>query len=120
MYITGAGRTKFGVLNKSLPELAYEAMLKALDDSLLSIRDIDAVYVANFVSGPFQNQLHLNSVVSSLLPELRIPIVGIETACASAGSALYLALISLSKFKNVMVLCVEKMTGVSNLESVRI
>lgn len=119
MYVTGVGRTKFGILNKTIPELAYEAMIKTLNDTNLSIKDIDAIYVANFASGPFQNQLHLNSVVSSLLPEMRIPIIGIETACASGGAALYLALISLSKFENVMVLGIEKMTGVDNMESTK-
>ncbi|PKP55602.1 MAG: propanoyl-CoA acyltransferase, partial [Candidatus Altiarchaeales archaeon HGW-Altiarchaeales-2] len=57
--IIGTGRTKFGVLDKNIPELAYEAMLKSLEDSTLSITEIDAIYVANFCAGPFQNQLHL-------------------------------------------------------------
>ncbi|MDI6701312.1 MAG: thiolase domain-containing protein [bacterium] len=117
LYITGIGRTKFGILNETLPELAYKAMLSALEDSDLSIRDIDAIYVANFCSGPFQNQLHLNSVISSLLPELRIPIIGIETACASGGSALYQALISLTKFRFIMVIGVEKMTNVDSAKA---
>ncbi|MFH1897598.1 MAG: thiolase domain-containing protein [Candidatus Desantisbacteria bacterium] len=112
MYITAIGRTKFGILNETLPKLAYKAMLSALEDSNLLIRDIDAIYVANFCSGPFQNQLHLNSLISSLLPGLRIPIIRIETACASGGSALYQALISLTKFKTIMVVGVEKMSNV--------
>lgn len=119
MYIIGIGRTKFGVLNQNIPELAYESMLKALEDSTLSINDIDAIYVANFCAGPFQNQLHLNSIISSLLPKSNIPIIRIETACAAAGSALYQAIISLSKFENVMVLGVEKMTNSDNLSASR-
>ena len=52
MYICGIGRTKFGILKKALPELAYEAMYKAIDDSPIGIRDIDAIIVANFLAGP--------------------------------------------------------------------
>jgi acetyl-CoA C-acetyltransferase len=117
MYVTGIGRTKFGVLDRSIPELAYEAMRKSLGDCKLPVKDIDAIFVANFVGGEFQNQLHLNSVVSSLLPGLNIPIFRVETACAAGGSSLYLALMSLSRFENVMVLGVEKMSGAGSLES---
>lgn len=117
MYVVGIGRTKFGVLNETLPELSYKAMLSALEDANLSVKDLDAIYVANFCSGPFQNQLHLNSVISSLLPELRIPIIGIETACASGGSALYQALLSLTKFRFIMVVGVEKMSNVDSAKA---
>ncbi|PKP60587.1 MAG: acetyl-CoA acetyltransferase [Candidatus Altiarchaeales archaeon HGW-Altiarchaeales-1] len=115
--IIGTGRTKFGVLDKNIPELAYEAMLKSLEDSTLSITEIDAIYVANFCAGPFQNQLHLNSLISGLLPKSDIPIIRIETACASGSSALYQAIISLNKFENIMVLGVEKMTDTDNLSA---
>lgn len=118
-YISGIGRTKFGVLNENLPELAYEAMLKSLEDSNLSINDIEAIYVSNFCAGPFQNQLHLNSIISSLLPKSSVPIIRIETACAAGGSAVYQAIISLNNFKNIMVLGVEKMTNVDNLSATK-
>jgi len=89
MYITGIGRTKFGTLTETMPELIYQAMYNAINDSPTSIEDIGAVYVSNFIGGPSEKQLHLNSVVSSLLPELRLPIIRVETACASGSSALY-------------------------------
>lgn len=111
MYIAGIGRTKFGrIPNKSLPELAYEAIYEAIYDSEISINEIDAVFVSNFLGGQTEKQLHLNSVISSLLPECRIPIIRIETACASGGSSIYQALISLNKFENVLVVGLEKMT----------
>lgn len=119
VFITGVGKTKFGVSSKSLAQLAYEALQKALADSKMPVRDLDAIYVSNFVGGPLQSQLHMNSVVSSLLPELRIPIIRVETACAAGGSALYQAIISLSRFKNVMVLGVEKMTDKNTKESTK-
>ena len=117
MFVRGIGKTKFGISEKSFSEIAYEAMQKALGDSGMSARDLDAIYVSNFIGGPLHSQLHINSVVSGLLPELRIPVIRIETACAAGGSALYQALISLSRFKNIMVLGVEKMTGIDTKES---
>ncbi len=117
MYVNGIGRTKFGALSESLPELIYQAMCNAIWDSPISIEDLDAVYVSNFLGGPYEKQLHLNSVVSSLLPDLRLPIIRIETACASGSSALYQALISLSKFDNIMVVGGEKMTNGTSEES---
>ncbi len=117
MYVNGIGRTKFGVLSETLPELIYQAMCNAIWDSPISIEDLDAVYVSNFLGGPYEKQLHLNSVVSSLLPDLRLPIIRIETACASGSSALYQALISLSKFENIMVVGGEKMTNGTSEES---
>jgi acetyl-CoA C-acetyltransferase len=117
MYVIGVGRTKFGVLTEAMPELAYQAMYNAINDSPISIEEIEAVYVSNFLGGPYEKQLHLNSVVSSLLPELRLPIVRIETACASGSSALYQAIIALSRFNNILVVGVEKMTNATSEES---
>jgi acetyl-CoA C-acetyltransferase len=111
MYINGIGRTKFGSLSRSLPELAYEAMCKAVRDSTLKITDIDAIFVSNFLGGPLNGQLHLNSLIASLLPDMNIPIVRLEAACASSGVALKHALYSLEKLDNVMVVGVEKMTS---------
>ena len=48
-YVCGVGRTKFGVLNMGLPELAYEAMFKALEDGDFSVSDLDLIYIANFL-----------------------------------------------------------------------
>jgi len=45
MYVTGIGRTKFGTLTETMPELIYQAMYNAINDSPVSIEDIGAVYV---------------------------------------------------------------------------
>ena len=104
MYICGAGRTKFGILKKTLPELAYEAMYKAIDDSPIDIRDIDAIIVANFLAGPSNGQLHLNSLIASLLPGLNLPIFRVEAACASGGLAVHQATLMPEKFQNILIL----------------
>lgn len=111
MYITGIGRTKFGALSQTLPELAYEAMYRAVRDAGMSITEIDAIYVSNFLGGPLNGQLHLNSVIASLLPGVNIPIARVETACASSSVALKQAMYALEKLDHVLVVGVEKMTS---------
>lgn len=111
MYIRGTGRTKFGALPQSLPELVYEAMYNAVNDSGIAISDIDAIFVSNFLGGPLNGQLHLNSVVASLLPGMNIPIIRVETACASSSIALNLAMYSMQQYRHVMVVGAEKMTS---------
>ena len=111
MYISGIGRTKFGSLPQTLPELAYEAMYNAITDSNVDIRDIDAIFVSNFLGGPLNGQLHLNSIIASLLPGMNVPIVRVETACASSSVALKQALYSMEQYSHVMVVGAEKMTS---------
>ncbi len=109
MYITGIGRTKFGFLEETLPELAYVAISAALKDAEMALEEIEAIYVGNFCAGPTQNQLHLNSLISDILPGVDKPIIRIETACASGGAALYQALLALSRFNNILVIGLEKL-----------
>ncbi|KQC13704.1 MAG: hypothetical protein APR63_07750, partial [Desulfuromonas sp. SDB] len=75
--------------------------------------DIDAIFVSNFLGGPVNGQLHLNSVIASLIPEINIPILRVETACASSSVALNQALHCINNFNNIMIIGVEKMTGPS-------
>ena len=118
MYVIGIGKTKFGILNESIAQLAYKAMYNAILDSPILINDIGIIFVSNFLGSHHQKQLHLNSIISSMLPELRIPIIGIETACASGASAFYQGLMALSRFENVLVVGVEKMTGNPKMKSI--
>lgn len=111
VFINGIGRTKFGNMPQSLGELAYESMYTAIQDSPLDILDIDAIFVSNFLGGVLNRQLHLNSLIASLIPGVNIPIIRIETACASGSVSLNQAIHSLSKFSNVMIVGVEKMNG---------
>ncbi|MHB1018009.1 MAG: 3-ketoacyl-CoA thiolase, partial [Coriobacteriia bacterium] len=62
-YVLGVGKTRFGPSSHPMPRLAHEAILGALTDADMSINDIGAVIVANFLGGPNESQLHLGSVV---------------------------------------------------------
>jgi acetyl-CoA C-acetyltransferase len=114
VYIAGTGITKFGELWESdLRTLAFEAGIIAINDANLTPKDIDAVFVANMNSSLFAGQEHLGALMSSIF-NIRCPSVRVEGACASGSLAINMAYISLlsKKYKNVLVLGVEKMTDV--------
>jgi len=117
MYIRGIGRTRFGALNASLPELMYDSVMKALSDSGLESKDIDAAIVSCFAPEKFQSQLHINSMLSSLLPTNKMPVFRVEAACASGGVAVNLACHMARAFENVMVIGVEKMNSVASWDA---
>ena len=110
--VLGTGLTKFGELwDKSLFDLAQEAALEAIGDSHLAVNQIEAVFVANMLSGKLSGQDHLGAVVASNLG-LSGASFRIEAACASGGLAVHLAIQSLlsGPYKKVLVVGVEKMT----------
>ena len=93
--VLGTGLTKFGELwDKSLFDLAQEAALEAIGDSHLAVNQIEAVFVANMLSGKLSGQDHLGAVVASNLG-LSGASFRIEAACASGGLAVHLAIQSL-------------------------
>lgn len=87
--VAGVGMHPFGRFpDKSLKDLARVAMVRALDDAGLGIRDVDAVYSANGMAGLLQGQEQIRG--QTVLRDLgieRVPVVNIENACASGSSA---------------------------------
>jgi acetyl-CoA acetyltransferase len=87
--IAGVGMHPFGRFPEaSLKDLARVAVLRALDDAGLGVKDIQAVFSANAVAGVLQGQEQIRG--QSVLREVgieRVPVVNIENACASASSA---------------------------------
>lgn len=111
-YIIGVGKTRFGPTSRSMVQLAQEAILGALDDAAITPADVDAFVVANFLGGPNDSQLHLNSVIAGLMPGLNLPGWRVEAACASGGVAMHQALLGLHRYPRVLVLGIERMSGV--------
>ncbi len=131
--IIGNYITQFGELwDRSLESLFEEAVFGALNsvfgskfdkkhieheygtkiaESKFVADEIDAVFVANMAGGQFTNQLHLNALVSQMLPH-NPPAFRVEAACASGAMALELAELALhsGKYKTVLVVGAEKMT----------
>jgi acetyl-CoA C-acetyltransferase len=102
-----------------MPQLAQEAIIDALQDAQIAPEDLDAIIVGNFLGGPNEGQLHLNSVVAGLFPGLNLPSWRTEAACASGGVALHQAVLSMPRYETVMVVGVERMSNVVGNEVTR-
>jgi acetyl-CoA C-acetyltransferase len=124
--IIGACNTRFGAHivvkdmisfkkktdTKSFSEMIVEAGQGAIQDSGLAAKDIDAVWIGSCSPGRFVNQEHVAPLGVSIDPALRFkPMTRTECACASSSVAIYDAAyaIEAGRFKNVLVVGVEKM-----------
>jgi acetyl-CoA acetyltransferase len=82
IYITGGAMTKFGRHPSILaPELAQQAILKAMDDAQVSTDEIQAIYCANVLGGMILGQLVVRD-----LGFKGIPVYNVENACASGAT----------------------------------
>ncbi len=114
--IIGGGLTKFGEhWEKNFKELIAEAGVKAIVDSGLERKDIQAVYGGCMASGRFVGQEHIGALIADQLGLNPVPSTRLEAACASGSVALragYVAVAS-GMYDVVAVGGIEKMTEVS-------
>ncbi len=91
VYIVGVGMIRFGkYLDRSVRCLAAEALTHALDDGVLSRDAIDAVYFSNSNWGFFDGQHSIKGqVIMRDMGIGSIPVTNVENACASGGTALH-------------------------------
>ena len=88
--IQGVEMSHFGrFLDRSLSQIAADAVTEALSDAGVDKSDIQAIFFANASQGVVEGQ-HLvrGQVVARNLGLGGIPVVNIENACASSSSAL--------------------------------
>src|SRR3989344_6871373 len=115
MYIKGVGMTNFGIQQEPSSHMVYEASLDALNDSGISMSDVDAIVVSSIeVMSNGERQKHSSSMISSLFQK-KVPILSLPAGCAGGGTALWTA-IKLQKsgnYSNILVIGFEKM--VSNI-----
>jgi acetyl-CoA C-acetyltransferase len=109
--IIGIGQTKVGEhWDKSLKELATEAILGAIKDA--QVDRVDSLYIGNMLSGELTGQEHLGALISDFSGLRGVEAVKIEAACGSGAAALRMGYIAvageLADF--VVVAGVEKMT----------
>ena len=109
--IIGIGQTKVGEhWDKSLKELAAEAILGAIKDA--GTERVDSLYIGNMLSGELTGQEHLGALISDFIGLRGVEAVKIEAACGSGAAALRMGYVAvageLSDF--VVVAGVEKMT----------
>lgn len=115
IFLVGSGLTPFGEhWNKSLKDLMDDAIEAALKNSGLNALDIDFVVVANMLAEVTNDQAHLGSIASSLLPH-HPPALRVESACGSGALALHTACAFLEskRAETVLVIGAEKMTDAS-------
>ena len=114
--VIGVGLSKFGERwDASFRQLVAEAGIKALHDSKIDGRSVEAVYGGCMASGRFIGQEHVGALIVDQLGLNPIPSARLEAACASGGVAFrnaYLAIAS-GMHDVVAVGGVEKMTEVS-------
>ncbi len=111
--VIGAYTTKFGELWEASPRsLAREAVEGALRDAQGQKKHVQALFVANMLSGMLGGQEHLGALFAEEVGLSGIPAYKVEGACASGGLAIHAAVISLlsGRYHTVAVLGVEKMT----------
>src|SRR3989338_6935709 len=113
--LIGYYTTQFGELwDKSLFDLAEEAINGVLKATNLENKQIDAVFFGNMLAGVLENNLHSTSKIAEIL-KVNIPVFRAEAACASGGAAFNLAktYLEANSNKNVLVIGAEKMTDYS-------
>jgi acetyl-CoA acetyltransferase len=89
-YVAGVGMTRFGKhVDIGLKPLAAEAIRAALADAGLSAADIQAAYMSNAAGGIITGQVLIPGEVALRGMGIgHIPVINVENACASAGTAL--------------------------------
>lgn len=93
VHIAGIAMTRFGRhVDRNVKSLTEEAVLAALTDAGLEASDVDAAFFANTAQGALEGQLMVRGQIALRpLGFEGIPIVNVENACASAATALHLA-----------------------------
>ena len=119
VYVAGIGSTTFGRhAGTDIGSLAIRAANAAIIETGLDRKEIGALYLGNFVSGPLTGQEVLAGLVADGLGLSQIPCTKVEGACASGGIAFrhaYLAIAS-GMCDAAIAVGVEKMTHASNAD----
>jgi acetyl-CoA acyltransferase len=87
--VAGVGVHSFGkFIDKSLKELGRVAVMRALEDSGLSLKDIQVAYFGNACGGLILGQESVRGQTVFLYAGIsEIPVINVENACACGSSA---------------------------------
>ncbi|MGF1628733.1 MAG: acetyl-CoA acetyltransferase [Kiloniellaceae bacterium] len=117
--IVGWSHTPFGKHeNDDVESLIGRVALQALEDAGIGPDEVDEIFVGHFNEG-FSRQAFPSSLVLQSDDRLRFkPATRVENACASGSAAVYQGLraIAARQARFVLVVGVEKMTGISGDE----
>ncbi|HZW03446.1 MAG TPA: thiolase domain-containing protein [Anaerolineaceae bacterium] len=109
--VVGIGQTKIDERwDRSLRDLAGEAVLKALDDS--GLPGAQALYVGNMMSGSANRQQHLGAYIADWVGLRYAEALRVESACSSGAAAFRSALFAVASgaVDVAVAVGVEKMT----------
>ncbi len=117
--VLGVGSTAFGRhAGTPIESLAAGAAAEALADAGVERREIGALYLGNFISGPLNGQEVLAGMVADRLGLPNIPCTKVEGACASGGIAFRHAVLAIAtgQCDAALVVGAETMTHASGAE----
>jgi acetyl-CoA C-acetyltransferase len=119
VYLGGAGMTRFGKREESLPELVFEAAERAWEDS--DIKNFDAVYVGSMSPDEFTGDSNISTFIADYLGMLK-PSLRIETASSTGSAVFHSAFFAVASghYENVLVVAGEKMTHLPTPQSTKI
>ena len=124
IYVAGIAMTVFGRHpERSLDDLAREALAGALKDAGCAAADLGIAFYAGMTNGPLQGQISIpGQVVFSKIGIEGIPIHNVENACASGSSAFNLAVQSLKAGTTDVALALgaEKMNVLDRMKTLSI
>jgi acetyl-CoA acetyltransferase len=111
--VAGVGTTRFAKhLERSLSNLAHEAIRQALADAGIGIEHIQAVWAGNAAASVITGQVCIaGQAILRGLGLGRLPVVNVENACATASTAFQQAatMITLGAYDVVLAFGVEKL-----------
>lgn len=93
VYVAGVSMTPFGKqLNRSIKDLAAEALAGVLKDAGAERGDIEAVFYGNCVQGHMEGQDMVRGEIALREAGIeKIPVINVENACATGSTALHMA-----------------------------
>jgi acetyl-CoA acetyltransferase len=110
VYILGTDMIKFGKFpDRTVPQIAAESALLALDDAGLTIHDMEALYCGNLM----QASGMVGQRILQQIGQTGIPVINVANACATGATALREGWASIKAGLYDVVLCVgvEQMAG---------
>jgi acetyl-CoA acetyltransferase len=115
IFVAGVGMTQFGRLPQhDVKSLTRWAVSDAIQDAGVRLRDIEVAYFANAAQGHMEGQHMIRGQLALRAMGISgIPVVNVENACASASTALNLAVNALKAGQADVALAVgvEKMVS---------
>jgi acetyl-CoA acyltransferase len=113
VHVNGVGWHRFGRWpDKSLKAMVAQAVLGAIDDAAVAIRDIDVVFCANAYAGVLTGQESIRGETWMRGLGLDgVPVINVENACASGSTAVHAAIVALASgmYDTALVVGAEKM-----------